>query len=38
MEFGILQGKRVGMDEEMPVLLGFIPRKKRQIILVLDLQ
>ena len=38
MGFETLWGKRVGMDEEMPGLLGFVLRKKRRIVLVLDLQ
>ena len=38
MEVEILQGKKVGRDEGVPGPLGFFPCKKRQIVLVLDLQ
>ena len=34
----ILQGKRVGMGKGVPGLLGFVLHKKRQTVLVLDLQ
>ena len=34
----IPQGKMVGREVVEPVLLGFIPRKKRRIIQILDLQ
>ena len=38
MGVGILQGRRVGKGVELPGLLGFVPRRKRQIIRVPDLQ
>ena len=37
-EFGILQEKKVGMVEGVPGPLGFVPCKKRRIVLVLDLR
>ena len=38
MGFGILQEKKVEKGEGLLDLLGFVPRKKRRIILVPDLQ
>ena len=38
MGFKISQGKRVGMGEGMPGLLGFVLCKKRWIVLVLGLR